>query len=306
MRTYRVKLKPAGAWCTPWHADTLFAALCWQVRSLDGESELRRMLRQFCAGEPPFVLSDAFPDGWLPCPLSAKLQELPQSNVQSKPPAWVPEGRFRAVANGNGGAIPAQMDEWPEPIGNSRNLHASIDRRSGTCGSSGRLFEIETSFLQKLDTVGSDKLALYLRSDDPERVARLLHSLSTVGFGKKRSSGKGGFKLEREAEPCNWMDDSSGANAFVSLSHFVPSSQDPGDGCWRLLTKYPKFSPGVPAASPFKGRLVMLRPGSVFRTTGPVRHFYGTMLTGISQSFPEAVHYGLCFPVPIRWPEEEV
>jgi CRISPR-associated protein Csm4 len=303
MRTYRLKLKLAGSWCTPWHADTLFAALCWQVRSLYGESELRRMLRQFCTGDPPFVLSDAFPDGWLPCPFSAKLQELPQSNVQTKPPEWLPESRFRAVTNGDGGEIPAQTDSWPEPIGYSQNLHASIDRRSGTTGGGGRLFEIETTYLKKLDGAGDDSLALYVRADDPQRVARLLLSLSTVGFGKKRSSGRGGFQAEHEAEPCDWMDDSNGANAFVSLSHFVPSPQDPVDGCWRLLTKYPKFSPGVPADSPFKGRLVMLRPGSAFRTTAPARHFYGTMLTGISPAFPEAVHYGLCFPVPIRWPE---
>ena len=71
-----------------------------------------------------------------------------------------------------------------------------------------------------------------------------------------------------------------------------------------LLVKYPKFSPLVPTGSPFKGRLLMLRPGSVSRVRGDPLSFYGSMLRELGPEFPEAAHYGLAFAVPMHWPEE--
>ena len=303
MKTYRLRLQPIAPWSTPWHADTLFAALCWQVRHVNGITPLQEMLLKFRQEQPPFVLSDAFPEGLLPCPLSAEIGPCGDSNISNKRPTWIPETEFRALIRE---AKPLFPRNNPTPVVSFRRLHAAIDRNLGSTAEAGSLFEMEEFWLSGTADPIPKLLNVYVRAQDSvEALVSLFQSLSDTGFGKKRSSGKGAFRLVGTPEPCDWMDDNKGANAFVSLSHFIPASQDSSDGRWRLLVKYPKFSPGVPANNPFKGRLLMLQPGSVFRVSEPVRSAYGQIMEGISPDFPDAVHCALAFAVPMVWPENE-
>jgi CRISPR-associated protein Csm4 len=259
------------------------------------------MIDAFAEGDPPFVLSDGFPEGWLPCPLSAPLQLLLDSNIKHKLPAWVTEEQFRALITKPAPLLPQVAGQ--DPIVSSRTLHASIDRSLGTTGAEGHLFEVESWHLHPAGPPSPKHLVLFVRTATwLDRVVDLFQSLSFEGFGKKRSSGCGAFQLVGDPEICEWMDHADAADGYVSLSHFIPAANDPTDGRWSLLTKYPKFSPGVPANSPFKGRLLMLRPGSVFRASAPIKPFYGCIVKGLSRDFPAAIQYGLAFSVPIRWP----
>lgn len=61
MQTYRVSLRPVGDTAKLPTSETLFGALCWGVRDLFGLDVLLGMLERFAAGEPPFVISSAFP-----------------------------------------------------------------------------------------------------------------------------------------------------------------------------------------------------------------------------------------------------
>jgi CRISPR-associated protein Csm4 len=300
MRTYRFRLKPLGPWSTPWDADTVFAALCWQVLRLAGTATLRNFLQAYRDGSPPIVVSSAFPEGWLPCPLSARVKELQDSNVKWKRPSFVAEEQFRTLITGDGEIIPSAVPS-PNPIRSYARLHAAIDRVSGTTGGTGNLFEVEE---WHLDESVSKNLTLFIKTEDgPFQVMGLLDALSKEGLGKKRSSGRGAFELMGEPTPCEWMDSLQEADGFVTLSPFVPAPEDPTEGRWSLIAKYPKFSPEADVPHPFKGRMVMLRPGSVFRSGGLIKPFYGRVIEGLSAAFPEAVHYALAFAVPIRWPE---
>ena len=301
MKAYRLKIEPLAPWATPWHADTLFSALAWQARQRAGDSSLGRLIDAFSEGVAPFVLSDAFPEGWLPCPLSLTLLPLAESNIKPKLPAWMSENQFCTLIRNPAPLLPQRS--WPSPVASSRTLHASIDRSSGTRGGEGNLFEVESWHLHSGDAVSGKRLVVYIRTAEwLYRVVDLFQSLSLEGFGKRRSVGLGAFRVPSDPEACEWMDDADGADGFVSLSHFIPTAQDPTDGLWSLVTKYPKFSPSVPAKSPFKGRVLMLRPGSVFRASAPIRPFYGRIVRGIWPGFRPAVQYGLAFAVPIRWP----
>jgi len=300
MNTYRIRLRSLGSWCTPWHADSLFGALAWQVRQLAGDEGLEKFLNESHSATPPFILSDASPEGWLPCPLSAELLDgLRDSNLQTKLPAWIPEGQFQSLVR-EPKPIPP-LKEWPEPMVARRNLHASIHRTLGTTtGEGSNLFETREWYFKEVDGKRPEGLVVYVRTDAwLDRVVSLFESLSSVGFGKKRSSGRGAFEVDGQPEVCEWMDQQDGSNAFVALSHFVPAATDPREGRWSVVTKYPKFSPGAPSGAIFKGRLVMLRPGSAFRLSAPIRQFYGQMLKDPSGS----VQYARAFAVPMRWPE---
>jgi CRISPR-associated protein Csm4 len=299
MKTYRFRLKPLAPWSTPWDADTLFAALAWQVLRSRGGTALREFLAQYQGDNPPFVISSAFPEGWLPCPLSTKVEDLRDSNVKCKRPVLVREEQFRALITKPAPLIPPATPP-PEPILPRSRLQAAIDRKTGTTGGEGSLFEVDEWHLQ--ESV-SEHLTLFVKTEDGvDLFHSLLVSLSREGFGKKRSSGRGAFRVAGDPEPCEWMDATEGANAFVSLSPFVPAEGDPTDGRWGLVVKYPKFSPEAPAANLFKGRLVMLRPGSTFHVPGSISPFYGRMLKGLSDRFPNSVQYALSFAVPLCWP----
>lgn len=301
MNTYCFKLRPLGPWITPWQADTVFGSLCWEMRKLEGEESLVRFLRRFGEGEPPFVVSDAFPEHWLPRPLYIGLQQLPAVNFKAKLPDWIPEDQFRSLIR-----QPAPLMRqpwWPEPVLGAHELHAAIDRFSGTTDEGGNLFEIREWVLDPKIDSASRNLVLYVRTRDSlELVTTLIRSLSAAGFGKKKTVGRGAFEINGEPEPCPWMDGTAGADGFISLSHFVPDADDPTDGVWSLLTKYPKFGAAAPVPGPFKGRLTMIRPGSAFRVAGEVRPFYGRLLKGMHPGFAESVHYGLAFAVPVCWP----
>ncbi len=307
MRTYRLILRPHGSWCTPWMADTLFGSLAWRLLRLAGEDELRRLIEEFSGAEPPFVLSDAFPEGWLPCPLSAELEKVSKgSNLKPKLPAWVREEQFKSLIRNSGKILPPQ--DPPQPVGAGSRLHVSIDRRAGTATGEGSssLFEIPEWRLQKAGGSQPEHLVVYIRTGAwLDRLVTLFNCLSTTGFGKKKSSGRGAFEVAGEPQPCDWMDDNEGADGFVSLSHFVPAETDPTEGRWAVAVKYPKFAAGAPTPGPFKGRLTMLRPGSVFKIVGSVEPFYGRMLRGLHQVFPQSVQYGLAFAVPMRWAKTE-
>ncbi len=304
MKTYQIRLRPLGTWCTPWHADSLFGALAWQIRDLAGEDNFRQFLDRFTGGAPPFVLSDAFPEGWLPCPLSGELKRLPE--FKSKLPEWVCEEQFKGIVKTSAQMMP--RDEWPSPLAPVRSLHASIHRLSGTTTGEGSssLFEIPEWCFKEADGKRPEMLVVYIKTDDwLDKLASLFESLGHVGFGKKRSSGRGAFTVGGKPEACEWIDqmyEDADADGFVSLSHFVPAPGDPTEGRWSVVTKYPKFSPEAPSGTPFKGRLAMLRPGSAFHLQGKVSPFYGRMLKGLSDRFPSSVQYGLSFAVPIRWP----
>jgi CRISPR-associated protein Csm4 len=66
MPTYAVYLKPKSSFVRSIGSDTLFGALCWALRALNGVDELGEMLKRFktataSEAKPPFAISSAFP-----------------------------------------------------------------------------------------------------------------------------------------------------------------------------------------------------------------------------------------------------
>lgn len=56
-----IYLQPLSGYATPLRSDTLWGMLCWGIRHLWGEQELVQFLDACKAGQPPFVISSAFP-----------------------------------------------------------------------------------------------------------------------------------------------------------------------------------------------------------------------------------------------------
>ncbi|WP_248910491.1 type III-A CRISPR-associated RAMP protein Csm4 [Halocatena marina] len=75
-----VLLSPAGPFSEVPRSDTLFGAICWGIRLARGEEFLENVLARFRSGEPPFLISSAFP----------MLDETDQESVLLLPKPYVP------------------------------------------------------------------------------------------------------------------------------------------------------------------------------------------------------------------------
>jgi CRISPR-associated protein Csm4 len=294
MTTWRLRLCPRTPWATPWRADSLFGSVCWRWLELFPET-FEPMLDEFHkGGDPPFLLSDAWPGDLMPVPAHAT---VPPSPKKLKPPLYIPEASFRSVICGETRTASGVL---MNVIRSSARVQTAIDRDLGSAAD-GQLFETNTQHLDQ----SSEFLSVYIRSDrHMEKVVACFKALAWTGFGKKSSTGLGEFEIAAAPERCEWLDDVPGANAWTALSHFVPAPGDPMDGRWRTHVTFPKFHANA-VSNVFKGSILMLTPGSVFRTSEKSpRPWYGSMIPVPRPEMPKALHYGLCFSVPLVWGRE--
>lgn len=300
MKTYRLKIKPYSSYLTPWQADTIFGHLCWIMAWREGENALNAFLDEYKKGNPVFVLSDGLPGDFLPVPAHLSLQEQRERDFEAfkkakklKKVLWLQPDVFELVRRGN------LEIETPGEIKTSRaytTLHSSINRITGTTGDEGSLFELPEYVSEQ------NEISIYLKIRDEweDKVFSLFKDLSLTGYGRKKSVGKGAFEIIGELESFDKFNDFDGANAFMSLSNFVPAKNDPTDGFYKTLVKYGKLGGEYTfCGKPFKKPLMMLAAGSSFKAKKGIKPFYGRMVEDIAPAKPEVVQYGYAFAVPL-------
>ena len=279
MDLFRVTIRPLSAWTTPWQADTLWGLLCWACARTDGGDVLRRdLIEPALAGDPPFVVSDAFPSGWLPIPLTLKtaaaLRHYRSGNngdagttaKNIRKARWISAAGFKEFQQGH----------WPAPREFAeRNLirgvyetHNQIGRMSGTTSDTGNMFTRDAWQLK--EPLGSLDVHARCKPEFKDKLLSLFKELSQSGFGADVSNGKGEFECVSDLEPLKSEFSIPGdAQACVSLSTFQPSSRDPSGGAWEVFVKYGKFGPDFGLENVFKRPLMLIRPGAVFDRFAP-------------------------------------
>ncbi|MCX7598516.1 MAG: hypothetical protein N2512_06555 [Armatimonadetes bacterium] len=330
MQDHRIRLRLLSPVGTPWQSDTIFGHLAWHVAYGRAGMTIEDFLRPFRQGRPPFVLSDAFPDGYLPRPLLPVLpapkqpgetanerpstaQEYAQAKRKQKA-QFVSESDFQALRRG-------QVSDWEPPDNPWRDfqvLHASINRLTGTTTGpetepaeeagppealEGHLFSTRLSAPAAGD--GVLPLSVFLRADAPwdAKVPEMLCELSKVGFGRDKSTGVGAFEV-LDVQPYDGFAPLPEANAFVSLSSYCPARNDPTRGRWKIRIKYGKLGENAGAGNPFKRPLIQFEPGAVFLTDGPPRPIYGRAVEGIAPAMPEAIQCCFTLAVPCVIPQD--
>ena len=303
---WRITLRLLGPLGSPMQSDTLFGHLCWQVAFDEGPQGVARFLEPFAAGSPPFVFSDAFPAGLLPRPLlprkveSARSREQYAAGKRREKAPWLTEQGFLNLVAGRDDPSEPLADPWIKV----KTPHAAINRLIDTTGDrddqAGQFYHTEAWALPD-----DSRVQVYLRAipEAQPLALDLLKRLSRTGFGRDKSTGYGHFAVESCA-PCTAFGTDGGADAFVSLSTFMPAADDPTDGRWRLRIKRGYLGEHAGAGNPFKRPLVQLLPGAVFRTgAGPVRPVYGRMVGDVAPGMREAVQCGYSLAAPCHWRE---
>jgi CRISPR-associated protein Csm4 len=201
MKSYRVDLSPRSPWGTPLQADTLFGHLCWVLAYTQGENALREFLQAFDDAHPPLVLSNGFPNGYLPRPLfPAVLAEQQGQDTKDRKKLkhmtlldeqWLLSARDRLDEEKIQHALEdaGRKDPWHKELG----YHNTIDRQSNAVRDEG-------GFFQSLDyhLPPETRLSVYVKTDyfSETALGELFDVVAKGGFGRDKSAGLGAFRFE--------------------------------------------------------------------------------------------------------------
>ncbi len=314
MNLYRFRLVPESPWRTPWQSDTLAGLLCWMCARTEGDTVLRQqIIEPALAGQPPFVLSDAFPGDWFRVPAALRLLDSPaEQRKKVKRAKWLSQKSFGRLQRGE---LPTMSDLIQDSgIREYTQLRNTISRSSNTTADGGGLFPTQESVLDG----NVNYLTVYARVAPGflEPFWRLVQELAIWGFGSDRSAGKGQFRLLGSYESANELDAPSDADGCVVLSTFQPAGNDPTDGAWEAFTKYGKLGPDFGLENVFKRPMIVFRSGACFRVQAsrgwlgraiPMHELLAEDVVGhLNGRGASVVHwaFGLC--VPLNWPRGEL
>ncbi|MFP4687820.1 MAG: type III-A CRISPR-associated RAMP protein Csm4 [bacterium] len=348
--TIRTRIMPRTTFCTPLQADTLWGHLVINYGYRYGQDKLKELLARF-ETDPPFLVSDGFPRGYLPRPrlsLSGEkisgLVELVEEQFDDVPAQLVVSqmlGHFRKSQFISFQLLADNIDDLsmekiaqyiitdalkpldqldPRKLDESLRDYTIVDslcydpdvwrpdiklKTTETIKNSiNRLTGSSRKMWGQEEIYWPDGFDIYFKVfDDSYRdlIEELLQDLQMSGYGSNKSNGKGHFEIESIEEID--LPAPAQANAFVSLSSFVPEQGDPLDGNYGIRVKRGKIGEGFPGKiSPFKRPALMLETGSTFNVENP-DHYYGSLLDNIHFN-PEIRHYAYCFPLYVRLTNE--
>ena len=280
------------------HSDTLFGLLCWAIRQVHSETRLVSLLARFAAGEPPFVLSSAFPfacrgadrEHYLPRPLLAPLppaKRLDPPEVSHrksyKALRWVPANAFAGFLTGEWSeasyyASGAWRGPSPPRLTRVDRLRSTIDRLSTSTDGAGTLFATPELWLlgdadpgpagtaapaaaNGPDGRTGSGLYFLLRGDDTEPVTAALRFLEDFGFGGGVSTGHGRFGVEIRTQPL--FDEPALGDRFVTLSLYHPTCDEAaryaqGGAYYELVRRKGKVGGHFLSAGDFWKRSVLM------------------------------------------------
>lgn len=155
--------------------------------------------------------------------------------------------------------------------------HNQIDRVRGATAEGLLFYEMETVFPSNVGLWA----ALWVADDaDVERLVRpSLRYLADSGLGANRSVGRGHFRKIEVADALLTLPRAESANAFVTLSRYIPNDMDWSPDAeplrYRLLNLWPKREKKYAHLAPkqsapvYKRRARMFAPGSIFPNPKP-------------------------------------
>lgn len=310
---YRAKIRPLSSYISRLQSDTFFGAFSWSYRYLYGEDGLKELLRSAWNGEPAIIFSNAFPEDVLPLPLGiydedrnidhvtdkAERKRAYQKNKKYKKCHLLSRDAFLKIQEGEWRGFSGALSSDPEIVRDT--VHNMVPRGGADNPDTGidtELYSQEEKFVE--EAVYDLYIFSEIKKDDLRRTLELMFLL---GIGAKKSVGKGSFdllSLEEEKVLFNLV----GGNAFMALSNFIPSENDPAEGYYKTLVKYGKLDRELSVEDqPFKKPLMFIEAGAVFKCPKKdLRLFYGRCLHGIAVDSDISVG-AYTIAVPMRLPE---
>ncbi len=310
MQLFKANIKPISSYTSPLQSDTFFGAFCWSYKYLYGEEKLEEFLKKNTQEGAQIIFSNAFPENRLPLPMGiydtkrkryaevtkeeAKITY--QRNKVYKKCGMIQKQGFMEIQKGACEGYSEFLEkEEVKIVGvthNSSSRDPEVERE-------GTLFVTDETFCN----IDSTFDVYILTTFSKDELTEVLNLMFELGIGGSKSTGKGAFRmlsLDCEDELLNVPD----ANGFVALSNFIPAEDDPGDGNYKMLTKFGKLDREFAEGRyPFKKPMLYIKAGATFHINEKVKPYYGTFMQNIA--VPSKVVVNACtIAVPVKFQEE--
>ena len=317
MHSVCVTFQPLSPFATALKGDTLFGQLCWAIRNRYGEGRLTECLNGYNQHQPFAVVSDAFPQGYLPLPKLPSCFYKAQTTVDRKA---LKKRNWLAVSD-----VAKPVQEWQLAaidaktisVGNANNLsekhpqpHNTINRQTNTTGENGFApYSVEQEWFAPhikwtvygvLDTA---KLSL-------AECQQCLEDIGLFGFGKDASIGMGKFSIDEfVAQP---LPSQPLANACLTLAPCAPQGLgfDAENSFYQLFTRFGRHGDIAvhQQGKPFKNPILLAQTAAVFSAAPPKSGFIGQGIGGngeLSKTISETVHQGYAPVIAIQFNAKE-
>ncbi|WP_314283414.1 type III-A CRISPR-associated RAMP protein Csm4 [Haemophilus sputorum] len=295
MKLYRFTLTLQSAIGTPLVGDTLFGQLCWAIRNRFGEARLIELLDGYTAQRPFMVVSDAFPEGFLPLPtLPSKFWETKTETDRKslKKVQWVKisDVKKSAVKFWQECALQANFKFEKEK---QDQFHNTINRQTNTTGE-GQFAPYST----ELTWFGIEqKFDIYIVLDEVrfslDDLTQILKDIGSFGFGRDASIGLGKFYCDN-SKAVDFTQQN--ANCYLTLANCAPQNLglDKAYCYYQITTRFGRHGDiQALSSSPFKKPIILAKPAAIFTPeTYEPRLFLGNGLGNVSLAQPNAVHQG--------------
>jgi len=279
MNCLLIHLELQSALGTPLAADTLFGHICWGMYYNRGEKVLQQFLAEMAGKDPPLVISDPFPKGFLPAPVLPALtgdekNELLQFITDMN---WADLRRIPGFAGPDHAAgTPSRIEAHDvlKILSRRRWLPIDLIRETLSEISLARLIDmqlrltvnvppepvaalsphnrinrlsggtVEGGLFFSEDTFIPDEARQYelycLTSKyNEDELGQVLEEALAGGYGRDKSIGRGVIKV-LSIEPCQ-LPGCTEPNAVLLLGPCVPAPSDPHEGYWELSSKSGKL-----------------------------------------------------------------
>lgn len=273
MELYRVKILLSSPLVTPLKGDKIWGHVAWGIANHEGDESVQKFLDACKDTEPAFIVSSAFPTGFvckpIPLPHARDMQLTPESYAAIKKRK---KDRYVRVSDYLDTGDSAQGDGG-NPFSSVIMTHNSINRFSNTV-TEGGLYAVTEQW------TAQQKFDIYIASSfDAERVRQLCEWAFENGFGADSSTGKGRISVLGPAEKVTATNQT---DTYMALAPFI-LPEDSAISELRADTFIRSGKIGgsfVSSLQPWKKTIVMFDEGAVFKSKSPIT-FIGRLLTDV-------------------------
>lgn len=312
MPTFKVKFKVLSSVITPFQSDTIWGHMAWACYYLWGDKKCKDFINSHKDGNPTLV-TNAYPEGFMPVPyISLFSREQVEREIFKK----VKKKKLMKIENfekvkdalSPGKLFEILKQEIEEEKRNEKRkekkleiaevaiLRNKIDRLTFTTSGIGELFATDEIFYSDDSTMW---FALKTEFFNKSELEAILKSIELSGFGADASVGRGKIKFIEISE-YNFPE-AKDANAFISLSNFIPADGEFSqfeDAWYKTFIKFPKVGGYYALLNPFKKPLLFVEAGSVFKVK-ELKSYYGCLVENV-HSDPDIVQYAYAFPLKVK------
>lgn len=313
MQLLHLVIKPLTALGTPFSGDTLFGQLCWALHHLYGDAFLNELLMDYTNGKPFAVVSDAFPEGYLPRPV-IPLSRLNIPNIANnrkllKKKIWLPidlinkpiHSLYKDAISDADIAKPYKHAKFSTT---TSQPHNSINRLTTTTGEEFAPYQTSQNWHDPQQT-----LSIYVLTDvsrlSQKQLIEALTYIGQTGYGRDASIGLGKFNLQSHTET-TWTK--AATRYWLTLAPCVPNPDllDHTETYYHPITRFGRHGDlAAKLGNPFKQPILMAQTGALLTTLeNKSLKFIGLGLGGvsnpISKVFPKTVHQGYAPVVPLK------